>query len=423
MLIFVILSVVASDTDGPWSLLGRSGYSGMVTINNSTGSALFYWLFEAQNGDINKDRNPLIMWLQGGPGRPGEEGMFDEYIGPFGINSSVEPYLNNLTWTAKYHVISVDFPLNTGFSFSNSESDLKNSTVGATSYLYTFLVRLATKNPNWFNRDFYVFAESYGGGHWAPGICYKILQENAIVSQTGNPYIKLKGMSIGDPWLDPTSQVSTYATFAYNLGLLNQAQFQQITSTQTQIIENVQQNNYQEAWNYWNLTRSLLVQYSGVNLYNMRMYQPYPEQLWYNWVNKTSTRELLHAPLHTKYHTSNAEVHSSFDQDSMNSTIWMLPYIIENIKVMIYNGQDDLLINEPGTQALLKGIAWKNMKKMLESRKIVWKVNGSIAGYAQQYLEFRFVNVLKAGHQAPSDQPVNIRDLVYRFIQGTPWLD
>ena len=250
MLLLILISTTLADTDGPWKLLGRTGYSGLITINNQTGSSLFYWLFEAQNGNINSDRLPLILWLQGGPGVPGEAGMFDEHISPFAINSSVEPYLNNLTWTNKYHVISVDFPLNTGYSYSNSPEDLKNTTLGATSYLYTFLVRLATKNPKWFSRDFYVFGESYGGGHWAPGITYTILQQNAIVNKTGNPLINIKGMSLGDPWLDATTQVSGYSAYAFSLGLINRDQADSIDYYQDQIITSIANDLYQKAWDY-----------------------------------------------------------------------------------------------------------------------------------------------------------------------------
>lgn len=41
------------------------GYSGFITVNESTNSNMFFWYFPAQH---NPDTAPLTLWLQGGPG-------------------------------------------------------------------------------------------------------------------------------------------------------------------------------------------------------------------------------------------------------------------------------------------------------------------------------------------------------------------
>ena len=61
------------------------------------------------------------------------------------------------------------------------------------------------------------------------------------------------------------------------------------------------------------------------------------------------------------------------------------------------------------------------MSKFLKSRKRLWKVNNKLAGYAQNYGNMNFVQVLKAGHMSPLDQPVAIFDIINRFILNQGW--
>lgn len=176
-ILFLTFALVFADKDGPWTLLGMNGYAGTITVNAQTGSNLFYWLFEAVKGNITTDNLPLILWLQGGPGCSGEAGMIFENISPIGINNKTEPFYNPNSWATLYHIISIDFPYGAGYSRAKASSDNEYTTIGATNYLYNMLQKLMTKYPTWFNRDFYIFGESFGG-HWIPGIAYKILMEN-----------------------------------------------------------------------------------------------------------------------------------------------------------------------------------------------------------------------------------------------------
>lgn len=59
-------------------------YSGYINItSNSGGKSLFYWFVESQN---NPSADPVVLWMQGGPGCSGLIGFFQEN-GPFLIQS------------------------------------------------------------------------------------------------------------------------------------------------------------------------------------------------------------------------------------------------------------------------------------------------------------------------------------------------
>ena len=136
-----------------------------------------------------------------------------------------------------------------------------------------------------------------------------------------------------------------------------------------------------------------------------------------NWLNEASTKTLLHVDLDVSWVSCDNNVYNSYTEDIMTSTIHYLPYIVDNAKVLIYNAQDDLIVNTPGTMAMIASIDWPGIEYFNRAKKTIWKVNGEVAGYAKNYGNMNFVLILKAGHMSPHDQPINARDMVIRYIE------
>ena len=409
------------DTDGPWALMGLTGYSGLVTMNALTGSSLFYWLFQATDGNITSDTAPLIIWLQGGPGCSGSLGMLWENISPITILPNAMPVRTNTSWTwaETYHVMSIDFPYGAGYSFSNQAGDERNSTEAATYYLYRLLAKLGAKYPTWFQREVYIFGESYGG-HWVPGLAYNILQQNAI-----NPgfNIQLMGIGIGDPWVDVNTQSQTYASYGVSTSLINNNEASIISYYQNQVLQQLQAGNVLQAEANWETTYETLQSFSGgVNEYNIRVYGEYNTNYLSTWLNQASTKATLNVPANRNWISCNDTTYDYYKPDIMNSSAVFMPYILaQGVKIMIYNAQDDLIVNSPGVENMMAKINWPGASGFASAPRVNWMVAQNMAGYAQTYNNLTFVLVLAAGHMAPHDQPVNSLDMVNRFIKGTPW--
>mmetsp|Transcript_1622 Transcript_1622/g.2622 ORF Transcript_1622/g.2622 Transcript_1622/m.2622 type:complete len:438 (+) Transcript_1622:1650-2963(+) len=410
-----------SDTDGTWELLGAKGYAGTIIMNELSGSGLFYWLFEKLDSDISQDKTPLIFWLQGGPGCSGETGMLWERISPIYIDDNSQPQRNNFTWAKDFHVMTIDFPLGAGYSYAAEPDDMKNNTIEATDYLYFFLQKLAKKHPSWFDRDLYIFGESFGG-HWVPGLAYHVLMYNARSNVTGRVHLPLKGIGMGDPWTDPYTQSQKYAEYAYNTGLINSDQKTIIESYENQVVAKINAGKWLEAEADWEESYDLIVQYSGgVNVYNMRKYGKYDMSAMSKWLNLEATKELLHVPTSRHWIECNNDVYNAFKSDIMHTVANLMPYILDNIRVLVYNGQDDLIVNSPGTELMIESLQWKDIRKFQEAKRNVWRVEGEVAGYAQSYNNLNYVFILKSGHMAPHDQPFNAREMVYKFVNQEPW--
>lgn len=409
-------------SDGPWNYLGVTGFAGTVTMNAFTGSSLFYWLFEAIDGNITSDSLPLMIWLEGGPGCSGSVGMIWENISPLHLSSTGQPTRTplDLTWGTNFHIMSIDFPYGTGYSFANSEGDNKNTTESATYYLWRFLYKLSAKYPTWFTRPVYIFGESYGG-HWVPGLAYNILMQNSL-NPTGF-VINLKGIGMGDPWIDPISQTQTYSVFTVSNTLVNEYQQSIVNLYQNTVNTQLRSGQLSQACATWDSLMPTIVSFAGgVNVYNIREFQDYDFGIVDSFMNLKSTKAMLNAPSSAQWLDCNMTVYGYYQGDIMNSTLPLISYILsQNISVIIYQGQDDLIVPTTSTQAMISKISWSGASSFSAAPKVNWMVDGNLAGYAQNYSYLTFVSILKSGHLTDLDQPYNVKDLVLRFTNGTGW--
>jgi len=99
-------------------------YSGYITVDATHGRALFYWFVESQRSPSS---DPVVMWLNGGPGCSSLDGFFYEH-GPFHFDREIDSinttlHANPFAWNNVSNVLYVEAPAGVGFSYSNTTSD------------------------------------------------------------------------------------------------------------------------------------------------------------------------------------------------------------------------------------------------------------------------------------------------------------
>ena len=399
---------------------GVKGKSGLVEVNEETGSSMFYWFTECLNGDIMNDDRPLVLWLQGGPGCSSQTGNLFEF-GPLYIDENLNPQVRDVTWASEYHLLFIDNPLGAGYSFAATDEDYVINFQQMASNLYKMLLKLNQKYPTWFNRDFYIFGESYAG-HWIPAIAHKILQENKAVQITKNFVIPLRGIGIGDGWTDPFFQLSHNADFAFSLGLVDEKERQVVANHEKEGRDFIQDKNFCQALESFDAVMdTITTSGGGLNVYNIREFGSYDTSAIDNWLNLNSTKELLNVPHDVEFTSCDGTAYAKLCNDFMNTVKPLFPSILAEIPVLLFNGQDDLIVNTPSAENWIASIQWKGREEYLEAKKSIWYVEDKVAGSARSARNLTQVVVLKAGHMAPKDQPEFLLDMVNRFVQKKGW--
>lgn len=89
---------------------------------------------------------------------------------------------------------------------------------------------------------------------------------------------------------------------------------------------------------------------------------------------------------------------------------------LRHIKVLIYNGQHDVVVNNPGVLQYLNSLNWEGIAQWKRTAKSIWTRYGQVKGWAKVSGNLWYVHVNGAGHMVPTDQPEAAFNLLGRFI-------
>ncbi|XP_071108883.1 probable serine carboxypeptidase CPVL isoform X3 [Haliotis cracherodii] len=139
---------------------------------------------------------------------------------------------------------------------------------------------------------------------------------------------------------------------------------------------------------------------------------------------RPETRNAIHVGNLTFHDGSEVSEHLS--NDFMMSVKPWLATVMDNYKVMLYNGQLDIIVANPLTEAMLQTVDWRGLQAYKAAQRTVWKVNADddeVAGYVRQVDNFYQVVVRDGGHILPHDQPARSFDMIRRFVENIPFSD
>ncbi|UMM42066.1 hypothetical protein L5515_018045 [Caenorhabditis briggsae] len=195
----------------------HSGY-----LQASAGNKLFYWFVESQSGN---EGDPIILWLQGGPGCASTGGLLSE-IGPFFVNPDGETLFENVySWNKAAHILVIDSPRGVGFSYQ--DKSVNNDTLWDDDKTaldtYTALEDFFAAYPPHQNSELYITGESYGGVY-VPTLTRLLIQK--IQARVSN--IKLRGMAVGNGMVSAVNDVRTLPDFLYFHGIYDKPQWEQL---------------------------------------------------------------------------------------------------------------------------------------------------------------------------------------------------
>jgi vitellogenic carboxypeptidase-like protein len=358
----IFLETSCNELDLSTAPFNHSGavHSGYLNVGKS-GSALAFILYGKQGAPKADLKNfPTIIWLNGGPGSSSQLGNFMELGPSFVKPASMAPYeivANAYTWIKDYNVLFVDQPVGTGLSYADPNfkpSPYCTNMSQVADDFYKALTELYFSTKGCFNilgitgdKPLFIFGESYAG-KYAPAIGSKIKSEQL---KNAGKITGLKGVAVGDGFTHPAFILSQVGEFAYNMGMIDYQE--------RSMIEHILLNGtYQQRARDWDslhdtfdLALDLIVKFAGnVNVYDITKFRDYPTQLLESFFSSPDIISRFKLNPNVTYAAQADKVYEALYTDFMMQYVHLVEELLEwNVPVLIYNGQNDLIVETPGT--------------------------------------------------------------------------
>ncbi|KAL4436655.1 hypothetical protein ABPG75_003794 [Micractinium tetrahymenae] len=410
---------------GPSS--GPERFSGYFKLNRTYDAHMFFFYFQAR---VEPENAPVVLWMTGGPGCSSELAVFFEN-GPWNINKDLTLTETKYGWDAHAHMIFVDQPINTGFSYSEDPRDRCYDEACVSNDMVDFLSEFFKARPELQDREFFVTGESYAG-HYVPAVASRVFH----ASRSGEvvPPINLQGLAIGNGLTDPAIQYGAYSDYALMNGLIGQGMHSSlkmlypVCRLALNICDGLD-------WSFECLLAVEVCQITqfapimavnpDMNVYDIRKkcegplcYREF--EILDDFLNQDSVRKELGVG-DREWEACNMDVHSDMMADWGHNFDTVLPELLAaGVRVMIYVGDQDLICNWVGNKQWVDALPWAGAARWSAAAEKPWIVRGKQAGTVQAVGPLSFVRVHQAGHMVPMDQGLHGLDMITRFTRNMP---
>lgn len=405
---------------------------GLDSVNQYTGyldiadqdKHLFYWFFESRN---DPKTDPIILWLNGGPGCSSATGLFFE-LGPSSINATLQPVFNPYSWNSNASVIFFDQPVGVGYSYTNG--DQVKTTAAAAKDIFVFLELFFQKFPEFLNNKFHIAGESYAG-HYIPNFASEIIN-NADRS------FELSSVLIGNGITDPLIQYSAYKPMGCGEGgyppVIDEesceamdrayprcAALVELCYKAPSALTCVPANYYCEVLVYKPYADT------GLNPYDIRK-QCNGEYCYegMDYVDEYLNLDYVKAAVGA----SNVDIFTGCNDVVFNNFIlagdetrpfqqYVAELLEKGVPVLLYAGDKDFICNWLGNHYWSDALEYSGHELFEKAPLKPWyTAEGKLAGEVKNHDIFTFLRVYDAGHMVPFDQPENSLDMVNRWVAG-----
>jgi len=406
---------------------------------------LHYWFVTSTN---NPKSDPVAIWMNGGPGCSSLGGALIE-LGPYTFtgqvhnDSGVPELMNNLNaWTTVSSVLFLEQPAGVGFSYAVNGSTHSDDYIQSQN-TYGFLLNFFGAYPEYANNDFYITGESYAGVY-VPTLAYRILEGN----KAGKPHVNLKGIAVGNGCWGSEVGTCCGSPDSDRIAITNYY-YHAMVSEQLWI------DIHEECGPTFNSTSKTcrrLIR-DGLSVGNIDIYDVYdvcPGD------SATSALKSLRAPVGALQHVEdpvvcvdndlsnqfldNPEVRKAFHLENSSVTNWqdcsgidynsnlpderpMYAVLIENIRVLIYNGDADACVPWVGNYEWVRSMnipetsAWHPWQASTVDGSRSW-TGGFVTEYGKN---FTFLTIKHAGHMVPQYEPEAAITFYSKFLKDEEW--
>ncbi len=404
---------------------------GIDTVKQTSGyldfedKHLFYYFFESRNDPVN---DPVILWLNGGPGCSSMTGLFFE-LGPSSLGPELKPIHNPYSWNNNASVIFLEQPVGVGYSYGDTKI---GSTYAAAKDVFVFLELFFQKFPSFSQNKFHIAGESYAG-HYIPNIASEIVNH-------ADRSFELDSVLIGNGITDSLIQDAYYQPMACGLGgykqvLTDEACDQMIKDYSK--CKRLVKACYATKSAFACVPASVycgdklvgVYQKTGLNPYDIRAPCETDNGLCYegmdyidSYMNQKEVQEALGAEVDSYEGCSN-DVYASFTltgDESKPFQGYVAELLEKNVAVLLYAGDKDFICNWLGNHAWSNALDWKHKEEFSNQFLQPWYAgaNHTAAGEVKSFANFTFLRIFDAGHMVPYNQPEVSLNMLNTWVSG-----
>uniref|UniRef100_A0A158R431 Carboxypeptidase n=1 Tax=Syphacia muris TaxID=451379 RepID=A0A158R431_9BILA len=365
-------------------------YHGYLNVTDN--NALHYWLIESQN---DPEKDPLILWLSGGPGCSSLFALFTE-IGPYMVAPDGKKLLPNpYSWNKIGSLLFFESPVGVGYSYAHDE--VNNNDNNTCTDHYEALLEFFKLYPHY------------------------------------------KGLVIGNGLLDLDLRFNTFIPFAYHHGFIDESaweraknecchgdidecDFIQFTSGFCKAFFD---KIHHDARYVLLLHRYNMYTDCTQNETRFRRYSPWPIQNTVDkltcagitatavLLNRDDVRDALLIPRNAPLWKACGDIFKY--QKIYKSVERLLKGIISNgVRVLLHYGDLDLVCNFLHGEKFAKKLGFH-----VSEPKEAFTVNGKHGGFITKYNDLEVAIINGAGHMVPTDKPDVALYLLEDFIKGS----
>jgi len=419
-------------------------------------SYFHYWFVESQS---NPTEDPLLLWLNGGPGCSSMDGLLNE-LGPFTLNANGSVLTANPhSWNTFANVLFLESPSCVGFSY-NDKGDCSASDDTTSRRNLNALRHFFAKFPGLKKNEFFVTGESYAG-IYVPTLTERIVQENG---EGAVEKINIKGYAVGNGLSSWAMNTDSIMFFAYFHGLLGQRYWDSM-------IEHCCDGGLatRDSCNFFNNDNlvcnahvqraSKIIFDSGLNMYNLYADCVHPEGMlgashsfsryhadrrnlfrhtnrlfrgvqsrvgldppctdssaMSHFLNSEEVKAAIHVHSDIEWAVCNDEVNQNYKQNYHDMKKQHEYLLSQGMRALVYNGDVDMACNFLGDQWFVESMNLKDV----EARRM-WHTGGQVAGFVKRFEGLDFLTVRGSGHMVPQDKPAEALHMIKAFVADIPY--
>jgi carboxypeptidase D len=254
----------------------------------------------------------------------------------------------------------------------------------------------------------------------------------------------VSGLLIGNGWISGPDQYISYIPFAYETGVLTAG------SDAARVAENQERKcldllQKPDAADHVDISTCEAIMQeilrttqrsshddACVNMYDVRLRDSYPS-CGMNWppdleyvkpyLRRDDVKKALHvnADKKTGWVECNNQVGSAFTAKNSKPSVRLLPSLLEQMPVLLFNGDQDMICNHIGTENLINNLNFNGGTGMqistgMTAAKQDWTFEGEPAGQYQTARNLTYLRFYNSSHMVPFDYPRRSRDMLDRFM-------